>query len=42
VDGWIERTRCYWEERLDAMEDLLRELKTDQKLRPKDRKHGSR
>ena len=42
VDGWIERTRCYWEERLDAMERLLRELNKDHKLRPRDRKHGSR
>ena len=31
-------TRRYWEERLDAMERLLRELKKDHK----DRKHGSR
>ena len=42
VDGWIERMRCYWEERLDAMDRLLRELKKDHKLGPKDRKHGSR
>ena len=42
VDGWIERMHCYWEERLDAMEHLLRELKTDRKSKPKDRKHGSR
>jgi DNA-binding transcriptional ArsR family regulator len=42
VDGWIERMRCYWEERLDAMERLLRELKKDHKSGPKDRKHGSR
>jgi DNA-binding transcriptional ArsR family regulator len=42
VDGWIERMRCYWEERLDAMERLLRELNRKPKLRPKDRKHGSR
>jgi DNA-binding transcriptional ArsR family regulator len=42
VDGWIEQMRRYWAERLDAMEHLLRELKTDHKLRPKDRKHGSR
>src|SRR5580658_1121403 len=42
VDGWIERTRCYWEERLDAMERLLHELKKDRKSGPKDRKHGSR
>src|SRR5271168_1429451 len=38
VDGWIERTRRYWEERLDAMEHLLRELKKDDNLGPKDRK----
>jgi DNA-binding transcriptional ArsR family regulator len=42
VDRWIGRTRRYWEERLDAMERLLRELKNDRKLAPKDRKHGSR
>ena len=42
ADGWIEQMRCYWEERLDAMERLLQDLKTDQKLRPKDRKHVSR
>jgi len=42
VDGWIERTRRYWERRLDAMEHLLRELKTDHKSGPKDRKHGRR
>jgi DNA-binding transcriptional ArsR family regulator len=42
VDDWIERTRRYWEERLDAMERLLRELEKDQTLGPKDRKHGSR
>ena len=29
VDGWIQRTRSYWEGRLDAMERLLRELKKD-------------
>ncbi len=42
VDGWIERTRRYWEQRLDAMEHLLRELKQDHKSGPKDRKHGRR
>ncbi|HEV2442010.1 MAG TPA: metalloregulator ArsR/SmtB family transcription factor [Steroidobacteraceae bacterium] len=42
VDDWIERTRCYWDERLNAMEGLLQELKGDRKLPPKDRKHGSR
>ena len=54
VDGWIERTRRYWEKRLDAMEVLLRDLKRDhglgpkdpkkdrKKYRKKDRKHGSR
>ena len=42
VDGWIERTRGFWEQRLDAMESLLRELKKDRKLGARDRKHGSR
>jgi DNA-binding transcriptional ArsR family regulator len=42
VDGWIVRMRRYWEQRLDDMERLLRELKKDHKLGPKDRKHGSR
>ncbi len=42
VDGWIERIPRYWEKRLAAMEHLLRELKTDHKWGPKDRKHGSR
>jgi DNA-binding transcriptional ArsR family regulator len=42
VDGWIERTRRYWEKRLDAMERLLRELKKGHKPGLKDRKHGSR
>ena len=42
VDGWIERTRRYWEKRLDAMERLLGQLKQDRKLAPKDRKHGAR
>src|SRR5580698_4763387 len=39
VDGWIERTRRYWEKRLDAMERLLLELKKERKSAPKDRKH---
>jgi DNA-binding transcriptional ArsR family regulator len=42
IDGWIERTRRYWEKRLDAMERLLGQLKKDRKLAPKDRKHGAR
>jgi DNA-binding transcriptional ArsR family regulator len=42
VDGWIVRMRRYWDGQLDAMEDLLRELKKDHKSGPKDRKHGSR
>jgi len=42
IDGWIERTRRYWEQRLDAMERLLRELEKDGKSGPRDRKHGSR
>jgi DNA-binding transcriptional ArsR family regulator len=42
VEGWIERTRRFWEGRLDAMEHLLRELKKDPKPGGKVRKHGSR
>jgi DNA-binding transcriptional ArsR family regulator len=42
VDGWIERTRHFWEERLDTMERLLRELKKAPRMGPKDRKRGSR
>ncbi|HTW85516.1 MAG TPA: metalloregulator ArsR/SmtB family transcription factor [Candidatus Sulfotelmatobacter sp.] len=42
VDGWIERTRSYWEHRLDAMESVLRELESEGTSRRKDRKHGSR
>jgi DNA-binding transcriptional ArsR family regulator len=37
VDGWIDRTRRYWEQRLDAMEHLLLELKKDHKLAPRGR-----
>jgi DNA-binding transcriptional ArsR family regulator len=46
IDGWIERTRRYWEKRLDAMERLIRELKKEHKpghkSGAKDRKHASR
>jgi DNA-binding transcriptional ArsR family regulator len=52
IDGWIDRTRRYWGQRLDAMERLLRELNKDHKSkdhaskhhkrRAKDREHGSR
>jgi DNA-binding transcriptional ArsR family regulator len=42
VDGWIGRTRRFWEQRLDAMEHLLRELKKDHKPGRKVRKHVSR
>jgi DNA-binding transcriptional ArsR family regulator len=42
VDDWIERTRQYWGERLDAMERLLRELKLGHTSGPRDRTHGSR
>jgi DNA-binding transcriptional ArsR family regulator len=41
VDGWIVRTRRFWEERLDAMEDLLHDIKKN-KPGHRDRKHGSR
>jgi len=38
VDGWIARTRRYWDERLDAMEGLLRELRKHPE--PKDGQSG--
>jgi DNA-binding transcriptional ArsR family regulator len=38
IDGWIVRMRRYWDERLDAMELLLRELRNERRSRPKDRK----
>jgi DNA-binding transcriptional ArsR family regulator len=42
VDGWIERMHRYWDGRLDAMERLLVELKTERKAGTKGRKHGLR
>ena len=42
VDGWIVRMRRDWDERLDAMERLLGELKRDHTLGPKERKRGLR
>jgi DNA-binding transcriptional ArsR family regulator len=42
VDGWIARTRGYWEGRLDAMERLLREIKKDRRVGRKGRKYGAR
>jgi DNA-binding transcriptional ArsR family regulator len=38
IDGWIVRMRRYWDERLDAMELLLRELRKERRSGPKDRK----
>ena len=35
ADGWIERTRRYWDARLDDMERLLGKLETDRKLENK-------
>ncbi len=39
IDGWIDGTRRFCETRLDAMESLLRELKT---AGPKGDAHGER
>ena len=39
ADGWIEQTRRYWENRLDAMESLLHDLNNANATDPK---HGSR
>jgi DNA-binding transcriptional ArsR family regulator len=40
VDGWIGQTRRFWDERLDAMEGLLRELRKDSRPGPRSRRHG--
>jgi DNA-binding transcriptional ArsR family regulator len=37
VDAWLERYRQLWDERLDRLEDYLREVQAKQK---KGRKHG--
>lgn len=42
VDGWIDQTRGYWEGRLDAMEGVLRELRSEHNPGSKGRRHGSR
>ena len=39
IDGWIARTRRYWDARLDAMERLIGELKPDPNLAAKDNGH---
>jgi DNA-binding transcriptional ArsR family regulator len=33
VDGWLERYRRFWEERLDRLDDYLRELQAKEKRR---------
>jgi DNA-binding transcriptional ArsR family regulator len=35
VDDWLERYRRLWEERLDRLEDYLRELQTKEKTEKK-------
>ena len=35
VDDWLERYRSLWEERLDRLEDYLRELQASQKTEKK-------
>jgi DNA-binding transcriptional ArsR family regulator len=35
VDDWLERYRALWEERLDRLEDYLRELQASQKTEKK-------
>ena len=35
VDDWLERYRQLWEERLDRLEDYLRELATETRREPK-------
>src|ERR1700681_2532273 len=33
VDDWLERYRCFWEERFDRLDEYLRELQTKEKKR---------
>ena len=42
VDEWVEQYRRLWEQRLDRLEDYLRELqKNDKKRHTKKRSHGA-
>ena len=42
VDDWLEGYRRFWEERLDRLEDYLRELQTQEKKEPKAKKEKAR
>lgn len=38
VSGWIEQYRKLWDERFDAMEQILGELRTEKKIKTKTKK----
>jgi DNA-binding transcriptional ArsR family regulator len=40
VDEWLERYRRLWEERLDRLEDYLRELQATEKSEKTEKKRG--
>jgi DNA-binding transcriptional ArsR family regulator len=40
VDDWLERYRRLWEQRLDRLEDYLRELQAKDKTETKETKRG--
>jgi DNA-binding transcriptional ArsR family regulator len=40
IDDWLERYRRLWEERLDRLEDYLRELQAKAKDKDKEKKRG--
>jgi len=42
IDNWIDATRRFWNQRLDAMERLLHDLKPNKTTAPRDRKHAAR
>src|SRR5215470_15208785 len=42
VSEWVEKYRKFWEVRLDALDEYLRELQTQNKSRTKKKKHGKR
>jgi len=42
VADWVEQYRKHWAERFDLMDDLLEELKTDDKKQDKKKKHNKK
>jgi len=42
VAGWIEHYRKFWELSFDRLDDYLRELKSKEAKKERERKHGSK